>query len=73
MKRRAFPALATLEKSLGPRFSSPGCSVEPAVDLDMFFTFKSSKSSIHTIAWFLLIVVLCRTSRRPLRIRAWRR
>src|SRR5690625_7939324 len=46
----------------------PGCSVVPAADLDMF---RTCKSSIHTIAWFLLIAVevMCRKSRRVLPIR----
>src|SRR5437868_13495819 len=48
----------------------PGVSMEPAADLDMF---RTCKSSIHTIAWFWLIAVevLCRKSRRALPIRAW--
>jgi hypothetical protein len=37
----------------------PGASLEPAADLDIF---RTRKSSIHTIAWFWLIAVevLCR-------------
>src|ERR1700689_3023350 len=48
----------------------PGASALPLLDLDMFPT---CRSSIHTIAWFWLIVVvaLCRKSRRALPIRAW--
>jgi hypothetical protein len=48
----------------------PGASMLPAADLLIWRTFKSS---IHTIAWFLLIVVeaLCRWSRRALTMRAW--
>ncbi|MNT73612.1 hypothetical protein D3C72_2123380 [compost metagenome] len=41
------------------RTFAPGHSLVPAADLDMF---RTCKSSIQTIAWFLLIVVvaLCR-------------
>src|SRR5580692_7241807 len=48
----------------------PGFSALPLADRDIFFT---CKSSIHTIAWFLLIVVvaLCRKSRRQSPIRMW--
>ena len=50
----------------------PGFSVVPAADLDMLRTCKSSR---HTIAWFWLIVVvaLCRKSRRALPMQEWMR
>lgn len=48
----------------------PSASLLPAADLDIF---RTCKSSIHTIAWFWLIVVehLCRKSRRTLAMRVW--
>ncbi len=46
----------------------PGDFLVPDADFDMFLT---CKSSIHTIAWFWLIVVLYRKSRRALPIREW--
>jgi len=51
----------------GSRRLTPHSSL-PAADLDRF---RTGKSSTHTIAWFLLIVVvaLCRKSRRALPIR----
>src|SRR5574343_306712 len=50
----------------------PGLSVVPDADLDML---RTCKSSMHTIAWFWLIVVevLCRKSRRALPMREWMR
>jgi hypothetical protein len=45
----------------------PGASAVPAANLDIF---RTRKSSMHTIAWLLLIAVetLCRKSRRALAI-----
>ena len=50
----------------------PGASLVPAAARDILATFKSSR---HTLAWFLLRVVvsLCRESRRAWLIRTWSR